>query len=132
MSGAADALQALVARLRADPALAIFTITDRPARPDELPHLRIGPLEEKPWDTGSSAGLDLTIALDMTSRTGTFAPLHAAVNAIAAALRVPLTLAAGASIVQRIERVRLNHEPAQDLESASLSITLLIDLGDAA
>ena len=131
MSGATSAVKALAAVLASAPALAAFTITDRPANPGALPHIRIGPLEEKPWATGSSLGAELAITLHLTSRSGSFAQLRHAADAVSAAMETPLSFAGGASVVQRVDGARFFHEPAHDLERASLSLVLLIDLGDA-
>jgi hypothetical protein len=126
-----EAIKALVAALQADPTLAAFAITDRPARPSALPHIRVGPVTEQPWSTASSHGAQLTVSLSLTSRTGSFTTLSDAANAIAALLETPLSLAGATSIIQRLTTSRFAHEPSGNLERATLSVTLLIDLGDA-
>jgi hypothetical protein len=126
-----EVIKALVAAFQADPALDAFTITDRPARPSALPHIRVGPVTEEPWSTASSHGAQLSVALALTSRTGSFATLSDAANAIAALLETPLSLAGATSVVQRLTTTRFAHEQSGNLERATLAVALLIDLGDA-
>ena len=126
-------VEALVAALTSDPALAGWTITDRPARPDGLPHLRIGPASQDPWTTNASHGAALAITLDLTTRTGSFTGVEAASDAIARLLEgPPLILAGGTSVLQRVSRARFAHDAALDLERATLTARFLIDLGDRA
>ncbi len=124
-----NAVRALVAALKADPALNGFTITDRPARPSALPHLRVGPVSEEPWSTNTSSGAQVSISLALTSRTGSFKTLSDAANSIAALLETPLSLTGATSVVQRLTTTRFAHEPNGNLERASLTLELLIDLG---
>ncbi|MBO6674924.1 MAG: DUF3168 domain-containing protein [Rhizobiales bacterium] len=126
-----DAVKALVAALQSDTALGAFTITDRPARPSALPHIRVGPVSEEPWSTGTSNGAKLSVSLALTSRSGSFSLLVDAADAIAALLETPLTITAATSVVQRLTTTRFAHEPSGNLERATLSVALLIDLGDA-
>jgi len=126
-----NAVRALVTALKDDPALAAFTITDRPARPRSLPHIRVGPVREEPWSTNASNGARATISLTLTNRSGSFAALSEATDAIGVMLKTPLTIAGATSVVQRLVSSRFGHEPNHNLERADLSIELLIDLGDA-
>ncbi|WP_375570282.1 DUF3168 domain-containing protein [Ahrensia marina] len=126
-----NAVRALVTALKDDPALAAFTITDRPARPRNLPHIRVGPVREEPWSTNTSSGARATISLALTSRSGSFASLSEATDAIGVMLKTPLTITGATSVVQRLASTRFAHEPNHNLERADLSIELLIDLGDA-
>ncbi|MEQ8656181.1 MAG: DUF3168 domain-containing protein [Hyphomicrobiales bacterium] len=125
------AVHALVAALNDEPALAAFTLSDRPARPRNLPHIRVGPVSEEPWSTNASNGAQVSISLALTSRTGSFATLSEATDAIAVMLETPLTITGATSVVQRVVSTRFAHEPNHNLERADLSIELLIDLGDA-
>jgi hypothetical protein len=125
-----NAVRALVTALKANPALTVFTISDRPARPRDLPHIRVGPVNEEPWSTNASAGAQISISLALTSRTGSFETLSEAADAIGAMLETPLTIIGATSIVQRLASTRFAHEPNHNLERADLSIELLIDLGD--
>jgi hypothetical protein len=126
-----NAVRALVTALKDDPALTAFTITDRPVRPRDLPHIRVGPVAEEPWSTSTSNGAQVTISLTLTNRSGSFAALSEATDAIAALLETPLTITGATSVVQRLANTRFGHEPNHNLERADLSIELLIDLGDA-
>ncbi len=126
-----NAVRALVTALKDDPALAAFTITDRPARPRNLPHIRVGPVREEPWSTNTSSGAQVSISLTLTNRSGSFAAFSEAMDAIAALLETPLTITGATSVVQRLASTRFAHEPNHNLERADLSIELLIDLGDA-
>lgn len=126
-----NAVRGLVAALKADPALAAFTISDRPARPRNLPHIRVGPVSEEPWSTNASHGAQTSISLALTSRTGSFATLSEAADAIAVMLETPLTITGATSVVQRLASTRFAHEPNHNLERVDLTIELLVDRGDA-
>lgn len=125
-------IKALITALEGLPELAGFSISDRPPNRRSLPNLRIGPVKQEPWSTSSSVGSRLDITLTLASRNGSFAVVSAASDAILELIAGPnLSLSEGTISVQSVSAVRLEHGSAQNLELATLTITLLIDLGDA-
>lgn len=130
--GFQPAIKALVAAFEVLPQLAGFTISDRPPSRRDLPNLRLGPVQQEPWSTNSSVGSRLDISLTLTSRNGSFAPLGSASDAILERIAgSALSLSQGTCVVQSAGLVRFDHGAGQNLELATLTITLLLDLGDA-
>jgi hypothetical protein len=130
--GFEPAIKTLVAALQGLPELAGFTITDRPPGRRALPAIRVGPVKQEPWSTNSSIGAKLDITLTLASRTGSFAMVSGASEAVLDLMAGPtLTLSVGTTSVQTVSAVRLDHASDQNLELATLTITLFIDLGDA-
>lgn len=131
--GFQPAITALKTALEALPELASFTITDRPASRRDLPNVRIGPVQQEPWSTNSSVGSKLDISLTLNSRNGSFAALGSASDAVLGLIAGPvLSLGDGTCVLQSAGSVRFDHGAGQNLELATLTITLFLDLGDAA
>ncbi|MEM1284861.1 MAG: DUF3168 domain-containing protein [Pseudomonadota bacterium] len=126
-------LTALATRLMALPGLAGFTLIDRAPKRGQLPSLRFGPVRQEPWDTGSSLGTRLDITVALTSQTGSLADILAAAEAMATDLAgAPLALTEGSIVDQTLHSIRVEHRPGDDLETASMTVTLHLDLGDRA
>ncbi|MFK7793287.1 MAG: DUF3168 domain-containing protein [Devosiaceae bacterium] len=126
-------MEALVTALKANSALAAFSITDRPAAPDQLPHIRLGPVAQEPWSTNTSNGARITVQLGLTSRSGSYVALVEASEAITARIEAaPLNITGATSVIQQVTSVRLEHDPAQALERARLTLEFLLDLGERA
>ncbi|MEM6711471.1 MAG: DUF3168 domain-containing protein [Pseudomonadota bacterium] len=127
----APLLSALVSRLKADLALAGWTVTDRPVRPDQLPHIRVGPSDRTPWTTSTSLGAQAQVTLDLSSRTGSQSDVDAATSAITTLVDAgPLPLSEGTVVLQRVTSARSFIDTALGLERATLSIVFLIDYGE--
>ena len=127
------ALTALGARFLALPELTGFTLTDRTPKRSALPSLRLGPVRQEPWDTASSLGTRLDITVTLTSRTGSLTQVLAACEAMAADLAgAPLTLTVATVVDQALHSIRVEHRAADDLETAAMTVTLHLDLGDRA
>lgn len=130
--GFEPAIKVLVAALQGLSELAGFSITDRPPVRRALPAIRIGPVRQEPWSTSSSIGSRLDISLTLASRTGSFGAVSDASEAIADLINGPaFVLPAGTVSLQSVSAVRFDHGAGQNLELATLTITLFIDLGDA-
>lgn len=131
--GFEPAIKALKTVFEALPELSGFSISDRPPNRRSLPNLRIGPVQQEPWSTNSSVGARLDISLTLTSRDGSFAALGHASDAILQRIAGPdLQLSEGTCVVQTASAVRFDHGSGLKLELATLTITLFLDLGDAA
>lgn len=128
---ASGLLTALAGWLGSLDALSGFTLTDRPGSFARRPGLRLGPVIQKPWDTGTSRGREIEVGLTLATREGTFGPLDAAIEAIASGLEdAPLDLPGAGIAVRRVGTIRTDHAPAQDAERASLTLIFLVDTGD--
>ncbi len=126
-------VKALVAALKLCPELAAFSLSDRPVRPSQLPHVRIGPVEQEPWSTSSSAGARLTVTLSLTSKHGGSTAIMEACEGIKTVLDGDfLTLADATIVAQSTQSVRFEHDPSQDLERALMKLHFLVDFGDIA
>lgn len=131
--GFQPAIAALKTAFEALPELAGFSISDRPPSRRDLPNVRIGPVQQEPWSTSSSIGSKLDISLTLTSRNGSFAALGHASDAILERIAGPaLSLSTGTCVLQSAGSVRFDHGAGQNLELATLTITLFLDLGDVA
>ncbi len=132
MSGSitGEVVTAFVVALSSQPALATFTLTDRPAKIGSLPSLRLSVERQEPWETSSSLGCSITLSLDLVSQTGSFETLHDAADAVAQALKPPPTLTSATIVAAQLSKLRFHHTPRHDLERATLGVTLLIDRGD--
>ena len=126
-------LTALAARLTALPDLAGFKLTDRAPKRGQLPSLRFGPVRQEPWDTGSSLGTRLDSTVTLPSRTGSLNQILVAAEAMATDIAgAPLGLTEGTVVDQALNSIRVEHRASDDLETASMTVTLYVDLGDRA
>lgn len=126
-----DVLAGLTTWLGSLPELSGFTITDRPAGLSTIPDIRLGPVDAVPWDTGTSRGSEYAVTLTILTQLGSFAMLNAAVDAICDGFPdAALALTNAKSVVQRAASAKTDHDPAQNIERATLILTLLIDQGD--
>lgn len=137
MSGPADGsvgpvITALVARLKTLAELTDFSIADRAGSPFAQPSLRLGPVRQTPWNTATNTGAQITLSAVLATQTGSFALCQTATSAIQASLATPLTLTEGTCVLADVRSARFEHDTAQDLELATLSIRFLIDFGDPA
>lgn len=128
--GIAALTSAMVEALSSDEALTAFTTTDRPAKPAQLPHIRVGPVSQEPWSTSSSSGAQATLTLGLTSRQGSRKALMDACQSISMFIDgAPLELADASVVLQRTVSTRLEHDAAQDLERALMKLEFLLDFG---